>query len=207
MAAHGTTGIFLAALLLVGVPRLLPPTDNAAAIKADTAEQFEIAEWALNRFDEAGLELPPLTIEFRGPDQTGCGGAPARVHLNHTPVLVAICWNSPFILLHELAHIWEHDHVTDATRQALTTMRSDIESWASLDVPWEHRGREHAANIIAWGLLEDPYPVSRTCPNDPDSLTAAYHLLTNNEPLHNGGPPIPQPNRTQRTNPPLETGQ
>jgi hypothetical protein len=199
--------MYIAILLLVGVPRFLPVTDNPALIHADTAEQYEIAEWALDRFHDADLDLPPLTIDFRGPDQAGCGDAPARAHLDHNPVLVAMCWSSPFILLHELAHIWESNHVTDSTRQTFTAMRTDIQAWASLEVPWDHRGREHAANVIAWGLLEDPYPVSRTYPNDPDSLTAAYNVLTNNEPLHNGGPPTPQPKRTQRTNPPLESGQ
>jgi hypothetical protein len=76
-------------------------------------------------------------------------------------------------------------------------------------VPWHRRGMEHAANVIAWGLLDDPYPLSRTYPNDPQSLTEAFRLLTESDPLHDGGSTVSLPDRRLyegRSNPPLESG-
>ena len=88
-------------------------------------------------------------------------------------------------------------------------LRAEASAWIGTDVPWCQRGIEHAANVIAWGLLEDPYPVSRSYPNDPDSLTEAFRLLTKVDPLHDGGSPVTVPDRSLyegRSNPRLDSG-
>jgi hypothetical protein len=122
---------------------------------------------------------------------------------------IRMCWNDEFILLHELAHVWEARHVAADKHEPFMAMRHRVESWAGTDVPWAARGREHAANVIAWGLLEDPYPISTTYPNDVASMMEAFTYLTGVKPLHDGGPGIQQPDRSYingRTNPPLESG-
>lgn len=185
------------------------PAVSSIAIVGGTPAQQEMAEWAVDRFAEVELRLPTLEISFPGRDQSGCGGSPARVYLDHDPIEVRMCWNSEMMLLHELAHVWEAQNVDEDLHEPFMAMRDGVKSWAGLDVAWEERGREHAANVIAWGLLEKPHPISRTYPNDPDSLTAAFRLLTGTEPLHDGGPPMREPDRdffASRTNPPLETG-
>jgi hypothetical protein len=120
-----------------------------------------------------------------------------------------MCWNSRFMLLHELAHVWEDHNLAAAKHEPFMALRDGVLSWASPDVAWSEQGREHAANVIAWGLLEDPYPISRTYPNDPDSLLVAFRFLTGADPLHDGGPPSQAPDRSLfagRSNPPLERG-
>ena len=119
-----------------------------------------------------------------------------------------MCWSDAFILLHELAHAWEAHNLPKQRRQPFMALRSDVDSWAGAGVPWHQRGSEHAANVVAWGLLEDPYPISRTYPNDPDSLIEAFRVLTGVAPLHDGGSPIQQLDRSLYTgsNPPLESG-
>jgi hypothetical protein len=110
---------------------------------------------------------------------------------------------------HELAHVWEAQNVIDESRNEFMDIREQVRSWASPDHRWEERGREHAANVIAWGLLEDPYPISRTYPNDPGNMRDAFRVLTGTEPLHDGGPGVQLPDRTHidgRTNEPLESG-
>ncbi|MDH3308566.1 MAG: hypothetical protein OEO77_13745, partial [Acidimicrobiia bacterium] len=102
--------------------------------------------------------------------------------------LARVCWNSELILLYELAHVWEAQAVSPTRHEPFMAMRDGVKSWAGIDDAWEARGRAHAANVIAWGLLEDPYPVSLTYPNDPDSLLSAFRYLTNADPLHDGGP-------------------
>jgi hypothetical protein len=198
MVTRGTIGIALAAVLLAGT--LTAPSRGAVPgqlIKAQTLEQYEMARWALGRFDAARLRLPATSIVFATPGDARCGGSPARVHLDEDPVLVTICWNSRFIILHELGHIWEATNVPTERHTLFMDLRTNVASWASLEVPWADRGREHAANIIAWGLLEDPYPIARTYPNDPTSLTAAFVFLTDREPLHDGGQDIEPPDRSR----------
>lgn len=53
-----------------------------------------------------------------------------------------MCWDSEFILLHELAHVWIDRNVSDATREAFMALRNDVEAWASADVPWASRRQE-----------------------------------------------------------------
>jgi hypothetical protein len=120
-----------------------------------------------------------------------------------------MCWNDPFILLHELAHVWEAAQVPTERHQTFMDLRDGVESWAGLDVAWDERGREHAANVIAWGLHENPHPISRTYPNDNISMIDAFTYLTDVEPLHDGGAGIQQPDRSlhqDRHNPSLESG-
>lgn len=195
-----------AGALLIGAPAAPASTAN---LVSGTPAQHEMADWAVDRFSAAGLDLPDLEINFAGRDQSECGGSPARVYLDHEPVEVRICWNSEMMLLHELAHVWEAHAVPQDRHEPFMAMREGVKSWAGLDDSWEERGREHAANVIAWGLLEDPYPISRTYPNDSESLTAAFRFITGADPLHDGGPEIPKPDRSYsegRTNPPLESG-
>ncbi len=178
-------------------------------IDATEHAQIEMAEWALGRFKAAGLELPSVIITFPGRDQALCGGVPARAFPAAQPAEVKVCWNDTFILLHELAHIWETHHVDEPRREGFTSLRDGVTAWTSRDVRWEQRGAEQAANVIAWGLLEDPYPISRTYPNDPESMIAAYRFLTDMHPLHDGGEGIIEHDRSLhqgRTNPPLESG-
>ena len=184
----------------------LPPR---VVIDAADAAHAAMAEWALERFDAAGLELPPLLVAISGRDQSFCGGVPARAFPQAQPAEVRVCWDDAFILLHELAHIWEAHNLDPERRVGFADLREGVEAWRDRDVPWEARGAEHAANVIAWGLLEDPYPISRTYPNDVASMLEAYRDLTGRDPLHDGGAGIQLPDRSQyqgRANRPLESG-
>jgi hypothetical protein len=202
---HTIPLLLVVTLLLSGTA----PRQSDVIIEAREPGQQEMAEWAVARYAEAGLDLPQLVVRFSGRDLSNCGGAPGRVYLDRDPIEVRMCWNSEFVLLHELAHAWEAHNVPAAKHEPFMAMRNGVVSWAGLDVAWDERGREHAANVVAWGLLEDPYPISRTYPNDPDSLLAAFQFLTGTHPLHDGGEPIQLPDRSLfagRSNPPIESG-
>lgn len=195
--------------MALGFPGATPTQDVNHHINASDSTQIAMAKWALERFERAGLDLPPVVVTFPGRDQTLCGGVPARAYPNAEPAEVRVCWNDTFILLHELAHIWEAHQVSDAQRQAFGPLRNGVSTWASRDFEWDERGIEHAANVIAWGLLEIPYPISRTYPNDPESLIDAYRLLTSSDPLHDGGVGVITPDRSVfegRSNTSLESG-
>lgn len=196
----------LAILLLPGSPAAKP---SEVIIDTQNQAQQDMAQWALDRYADAGLDLPPLVIRFPGQDLSLCDGGQGMAYLDHNPIEVRMCWNDKFILLHELAHVWEAHNVATEKHQPFMDMRDGVESWASRDVAWAARGREHAANVIAWGLLEQPYPLSTTYPNDVASMIEAFSHLTDAEPLHDGGPGIQHPDRSRiegRSNPPLESG-
>jgi hypothetical protein len=50
-------------------------------------------------------------------------------------------------------------------------------------VPWADRGVEYAADVIAWGLIEEPIDMVRIGRPSCDELSAAFRLLTMVEPL------------------------
>ncbi len=199
-------GPLLGLLLLAGAS---PGSQGGTVVFAQTAEQKDLAAWALSRFDRASLALPPVEIQFAGRDEALCDGSPARAYLAMDPIQVRMCWTDGFMLLHELGHVWEAAHVPLERHHGFMALRDRATSWAGLDVPWDARGREHAANVIAWGLLEEPYPVSRTYPNDPATMIEAFRFLTGADPLHDGGEGIGEPDRALfqgRSSPPLESG-
>jgi hypothetical protein len=199
---------FLAVLALTGsTPSGTPamaerqPGAGGVPVKVDTAplvsitaaseEDRALAEWAVSRFVEAGLELPSIVVEFVGPSLAPCGGAQATARLAHDPVVVSVCWGSPLVMLHELAHVWEADEVSSEERQHFMLSREGVSSWADPADAWADQGREHAANVIAWALMEDPVVIDRTYPNDRTSLEQGFAILTGREPLHHeGGEPV-----------------
>lgn len=202
-----TQALLMPWLVFVSPSHSGDPVPNIS-IETANPDQRRMAEWAVGRFEEAGLVLPAAVIRFRGRNLALCGGAQGLTFTDRIPMEVRMCWSDAFILLHELAHAWEAHNLPEHRRQPFMALRSDVDSWAGAGVPWHRRGAEHAANVVAWGLLEDPYPISRTYPNDPDSLIEAFRVLTGVAPLHDGGSPIQRPDRSlyAGSNPPLESG-
>lgn len=199
--------LLLPSLVFVSPAHVGDPKPEISIETADP-DQRRMAEWAVGRFKDAGLVLPAIVIRFPGPSLAPCGGSQGRAFTHRTPMEVTMCWSDAYVLLHELAHAWEAHNLPKHRRQAFMALRSDVDSWGDASVPWHRRGAEHAANVVAWGLLEDPYPISRTYPNDPDSLMEAFRMLTGVAPLHDGGSPILHPDRSlfAGSNPPLESG-
>jgi len=206
--------VLLLPLLLPLIAVLTSSEDLARSAEPLTIEggggaEIDLVEWAVGRFVEAGLDLPPITVQFLGEDLALCDGAQARAHVAEGEVVLRVCWYDRFVLLHELGHVWEAHNVPVESHQQFMGLRDGVEAWSSVDVSWDARGREHAANVIAWGLLADPYPISRTYPNDVVSMIDAFTFLTSVAPLHDGGAGIQQPDRSLfdgRQNEPLESG-
>ena len=196
----------IAALTSSGDPARSP---EPLTIEGGGGAETELLEWAVGRFFEAGLDLPPITVRFLGEDLALCDGAQARAHVAEGEVVLRVCWYDRFVLLHELGHVWEAQNVPVDSHQQFMKLRDGVEAWSSVEVSWDARGREHAANVIAWGLLDDPYPISRTYPNDVVSMIDAFTFLTGVAPLHDGGAGVQHPDRSLidgRQNEPLESG-
>jgi hypothetical protein len=163
-------------------------------------DQLSLVEWAMQRFEDAGLPPPPVTsVSFEMTSlHRQAGLAPcalpepaghAITTISGGYVTVAISpegWVAPpdqwpadlrATLLHELAHIWTAGTLDDATREAFLELRN-LDGWTG-DPVWVNNGDEVAAEILEWGLMDTPtsafmVPNPRTCA----SLTEAYELLT-----------------------------
>ncbi|MDJ0923978.1 MAG: hypothetical protein QNJ77_05405 [Acidimicrobiia bacterium] len=138
-----------------------------------TQTQRATAAWAISRFEEAGLVVPPLEIYLHS-DPAGCKGH--RGIFNAGEQRVDVCVEEPGVMLHEIAHAWNWVNLTDAQR-AEYVEKGGFGSWDDPETPWHDRGSEDAADAIAWALLEEPIagftadgPIART--------NASYRLLT-----------------------------
>jgi hypothetical protein len=141
-----------------------------------TPEQLAMARWAIGRFEIAGLEPPAVDIGFHG-DGAGCGGHLGFARLSQVDVCsVLVNAMSRRALLHEMGHIWLDQNVGARVRERFLDLR-DLQSWNASGDPWELRGYEQGAEIIAWVLGERiltpqiPYDASA-------DLEAAFRLLT-----------------------------
>ena len=85
-------------------------------------------------------------------------------------------------ILHELGHAWLTASVSTQLQTAFLALRG-LETWNDRNQPWHLRGAEHAADIIAWALMDRDIWMYRIRPNDPCSLLAGFELLTGNEKL------------------------
>lgn len=162
----------------------------------------DYARWLFDRFTASGMGLPEVAAVWLppAPECTELGGlaieSDQRYEGRHT---VVVCYTddrlasqasdsgwSPVAIaygLHELAHIWMVDHLTDDTRAGFNTM-AGLTVWRGPEAEWRDRGVEHAAFTIAWGLAgtaDARYPILP--PPECEDLAARYELLTGRAPL------------------------
>ena len=149
---------------------------HGVEVSGGTREQLAMARWAVGRFETAGLEAPAVVIAFhRG--LSGCGGhlgwaLGGEVDLCSTLVNAM----SRRALLHEMSHIWLDRYVGASLRERFLDLR-DLTSWNASSDPWELRGYEQGAEIMAWVLGERI--LTPLIPfEDSGDLDVAFRLLT-----------------------------
>lgn len=139
-------------------------------------------------FDEAGLELPSVTITHHGEDRAACRGRAGQYQQRDGRVSIDICTLQGGLLverlvLHELAHAWA-DHDLDRDHREQFRDRRGWIAWASDEAGWHDLGREQAAEIIAWGLSDRPIPNVLVGRSSCVDLELGYRALTGTPPLH-----------------------
>jgi hypothetical protein len=160
-----------------------------------TKSDAALTDWALGRFQQAGLELPPLIIAFHD-DKQPCQGHFGLYRSGDTP-RVDICgfnWDRFLItpkktLLHELGHAWAGATLTEETREEFVQFRG-LKTWGDDRFPWAEQGSEQAAEIIAWALLDDELVMASIRNSDPQTLNEAYEQLTSTQPSSWGRTPV-----------------
>lgn len=156
------------------------PASSTPAARIVGATERDVANvvWAVGRFEQAGLALPPLILRFHD-DERGCDGYDGVFRGRTDPAMIEVCSVSRLVVLHELAHAWDRYNLTDADRRAFMDLRG-LSEWNG-GGPWKQRGVEALAEVITWGLHEDPV-IGGT-----EGNLAAYVLLTGTTPHHRIG--------------------
>ena len=116
------------------------------------------AERAVALYAAAGIDLPHFSLrEGCDPSNPVDIGSAAKAwyspnaHANSPTVTV--CDPAQLrVMLHELAHHWDLTVLGKAHRDRMTRILG-VDGWLSHDVPYEDRGGEHWADVIAWGLM------------------------------------------------------
>jgi hypothetical protein len=128
-------------------------------------EQTEVVEWALGRYEVAGLQLPPQIEVAFDPSKAMCDGATGKCEARRAVPMFRVCSPSEpetaarildrkIVLLHELGHIWHWARGDGAEFPDYSPIVGGEP--ASPSVAWDQRMEERVAMIISWGLLDQP---------------------------------------------------
>lgn len=181
-------------LLGSGAVRASSPEDASALVggrvrlEDPTLARTELVEWAVGRYQAAGLQLPSIDLRFHETD-AGCNGNVGWTDGYDVELCTRLAMEAgpQRIALHELAHAWCNANLDDADREAFDRFR-DSSSWNGSTSSWKARGTEQAAEIIAWGLGDGTMLPLIEGDVSPNGLAAAFELLTGRAPLH--GPSV-----------------
>jgi hypothetical protein len=152
------------------------------------AVQAEEVMKAVGLFEEAGLVLPRLVITGSR-DMQQCGGHPGlfRPHDDSSEVLICTPETSNWqrhVVLHELGHAWSKLNLTPESKAAFQAVRH-YRYWQDYErATWAQNGIEQAAEIIAWGLNDQPAPKLGIDHSSCAELRTGYIALTGAEPLN-----------------------
>ncbi len=165
--------------------------DPQQVVHTENSEMQGLAEWALGRYRQAGLELPNLDLYFHNNNKP-CKGYSALHNRTETGSLINVCSTNRTrklenTLLHELGHAWAAYNLTDDQRRAFVEHQG-LTTWYDTDTDWNERGTEHAAEVVAWGVGEKQWQPRWMPNNDLDSLAAAFQQLTGTNPTTNTSP-------------------
>lgn len=160
-----------------------------AALRPDpmTEAQAGIVAEAVGLFEEAGYVLSErLAVSFH-PSVEGCKGNLGLFTIERGVPEARVCWTheDPGVqrriqlqgLVHELAHVWAHETLTDPLRDAFVEFVGAA-SWNDAGTEWGDRGTELAAELITWALLDPPVLFADTDRLACGRWEAAYQLLT-----------------------------
>ena len=180
--------IALIALILImsATPGVAKEIGPQVSIHGATSEEAALIDWALGRFAVGDLPLPHLTFRFHATIEACKGFIGYYTSASNT---VDVCNRGDrkveqrHTLIHEMAHAWQHHYLSEEQMTAWTERRG-LESWKSRDFAWWQRGQEQAAEIVAWGLVDEPILVEWVRFESCDDLAADFEALTGRAPLN-----------------------
>ena len=185
----------------VVVTRATEPTRRATGpmvVSSGYDGDDERAEWVFEQFDSVGLTLTDIEVRFSS-DAADCSGNRGLHTREDGTSVVAVC-GSPQVgrrrtLLHETSHAWVAQHVDEQVRAEFMELRG-VTVWNDHDVEWHDRGTEHAAEIVVWGIGDQPcwhLPAPAIGDRSQEALAEAFQLLTGMAPRCDADTPEPPP--------------
>jgi hypothetical protein len=170
-------------VLLLGAVGAGPST--RLEVSGGSADQRQLLAWAVDRFEDAGFELPALEFRFTD-DRDACAQ-----HLGYyRDGTIWFCHEGTSEMaergiVHELAHSWIETTLPAEVRERFLELRG-LRTWNDPDVSWDERGSEQSAEILAWAIgdQDDGIRAPSFPENSRPELAAAYRFLT--------GRPLPQ---------------
>lgn len=173
----------LIATVLLSLSPVAPPSEAAAVDILGEATELEAAvvEWALGRYEAAGLDLPAMTVEFAGDDDCD-GNTAVAIHGGELPQLRICAGDAAEVvlqrtLLHEMAHIWAAHTLDETTKASFLSVRG-LDAWSGPGVAWQDSGSEQAAEVVTWALMDRELVMLLLPDHDPAGLLAGYRVLT-----------------------------
>jgi hypothetical protein len=148
-------------------------------VSGGTADQRQLLAWAVDRFEAAGLELPPLEFRFTD-DRDACAQ-----HLGYyRDGTIWFCHEGTSDMaergiVHELAHSWIETTLPTDVRARFLELRG-LSTWNDPGVSWDERGSEQSAEILAWAIGDQATGIRAPsfAENSRPELAAAYRVLT-----------------------------
>ena len=130
--------------------------------------------------------MPTIEVEFHSDDQA-CNGADGLFRASQDPVRIGVCTPNRYIILHELAHAWDYYTLSNEMRDQFMELRG-LSEWSSHQVPWSERGIENLAEIVTWGLHEQPLMADAVEKEQlfrmiTGGLAPSYHRVVDREPV------------------------
>lgn len=165
----------------------MPSVRSPKLVVELTSHQEAMIAWAEQLYADAGLGLPRFAVSFPASTEPCHGGEGLWEDRAGEPdrVLVCVTHDKPHVqdewqrrtLIHELAHAWAEANLTDADRERFMGLR-EVDAWNEPTDEWGHRGTEHAAEIISWGVIDQKLHLWKLPDASCPALTAGYELLT-----------------------------
>lgn len=176
----------------------IPIGDREVEVLRPSPGRIGLLQWAMVRFEVAGLEPPELaTVTFESQTRRceglgglvlACGSGPADLllclHEAQTDVAgepLGCSIHARTAMLHELGHAWIESNLDDGDRAAYLT-RTGLPSWRGAHVAWNQRGAERSAEVMMWGLLDVDIPLSRLGSPACGDLEQEFRFLTGVDP-------------------------
>jgi hypothetical protein len=173
------------------------PQGQTIEVFNGTGRLMDLIEWSFDRFAAVGMAEPRLDSVTFEPTRR-CEGVGGRVTAGDDAHDLVLCIDEPDLcgqpescsvpllairsaMLHEMGHAWLHDNTDAASRnQLLEVSRRSV--WSSSDIPWVERGVEYAAEIIAWGLIDERIELEQLGSPPCGELLEAFGVLTKRPP-------------------------
>ena len=153
-------------------------------------EQTNLVVWALDRYRDSGLPRPPVTHVTFPPTASCLRGVLGMAYHGDESGHIDLCAPETLFaagelplttrrtVLHELGHLWTVGHTDDTMRQAFLD-HLGLPAWTGVE--WGSSGSEAAAEILVWGLMDEPVDVRVPGTSCADRYTA-FEILTGTAP-------------------------